>query len=124
MNCVIYCRTSTDEQHPENQIPALEKWIAERDYTLVVTYSENASAWKAGHQKELSRLFKELPQTGAKFCLVWALDRLTREGPLRELTLVEEFSQRGVKLVSLQEPWTDYPTDFTPVMHALTGVIR
>ena len=57
---VIYLRVSSSEQTTENQLPALHKWIADRGHELVEVYSENESAWKSGHQRELSRLFADL----------------------------------------------------------------
>ncbi len=66
---IIYLRVSTAEQTVENQLPALEKWIGDRGYELVEVYQENESAWKSGHQRELSRLLDDLrsgshPQSG------------------------------------------------------------
>lgn len=121
MKVAIYARVSTDEQTTDNQLPALERWITERGHILVATYSENASAWKAGHQRELARLFSELPKTGAEICLVWALDRLTRGGPLEQLKLVDRLNQFNVRLISIQESWTQCPGEFTPVLFAITG---
>jgi len=57
---IIYLRVSSSEQMTENQLPALQKWIADKGYELVDVYSENESAWKSGHQWELSRLFADL----------------------------------------------------------------
>lgn len=42
---VIYIRTSTSEQSPENQLPALEKWVADKGYELLEVYRETESAW-------------------------------------------------------------------------------
>ena len=39
--------------------------------------------------------------------LVWALDRLSREGVEATLRILRRFRQHGVPIVSLQEPWTD-----------------
>jgi DNA invertase Pin-like site-specific DNA recombinase len=39
--------------------------------------------------------------------LVWALDRLTRQGIRALLGLIERFDQAGVRIVSLREPWLD-----------------
>jgi DNA invertase Pin-like site-specific DNA recombinase len=71
---VIYLRVSSSEQTTENQLPALEKWIDDRGYELVEVYRENESAWKSGHQRELSRLRQDATRGRFDILLVWALD--------------------------------------------------
>lgn len=53
--------------------------------------------------------------------LVWALDRLSREGPLAILTLVNRLKQYGVKVISYQESWTEAPGELADLLFALTG---
>ena len=120
---IIYLRVSTAEQMVENQLPALEKWITDRGYELVEVYQENESAWKSGHQRELSWLLNDLRSGKRKvdICLVWALDRLSREGVAAILNLVDRFKRYGVRVVSLQESWTEAPGDMADLLYAITG---
>ena len=118
---IIYLRVSTAEQTVENQLPPLEKWISDRDYELVEVYQENESAWKSGHQRELAKLFADLSRRKADICLVWALDRLSRQGVAAILNLINRFKQYGVRIVSLQEPWTEAPGDMADLLYAITG---
>ncbi len=118
---VIYLRVSSSEQTTENQLPALEKWVADRGHELVEVYSENESAWKSGRQRELARLFADLPKRKVDICLVWALDRLSREGVAAILNLVDRFKWYGVRVVSLQESWTEAPGDMADLLYAITG---
>ena len=53
--------------------------------------------------------------------LVWALDRLSREGPLAILTLVNRLKNCGVKVISYQEPWTEAPGELGDLLYALSG---
>ena len=41
--------------------------------------------------------------------LVFALDRLSREGCEATLRCIREFRERGVRVLSLNEAWTDRP---------------
>ncbi len=107
MKVILYLRVSSSAQDTENQLPSLEKWIADRGHELVEIYRENESAWKSGHQRELSRLFSDLPKHKPDICLIWALDRLTREGIGRIFELINKFKQHGVQVVSHQESWTE-----------------
>ena len=53
--------------------------------------------------------------------LVWALDRLSREGALAILSLVQKLSACGVKVLSYQESWTEAPGELAELLYALTG---
>lgn len=118
-----YLRVSTGEQTVENQLPALERYCQERGHELVAVYQENESAWKAGHQKELSRLLSDCRNGRRKFDIVltWALDRFSREGATAILNLVDTFKVHGVRVISLQEPWTEAPGEIGEVLFALAG---
>ena len=118
---IIYLRVSTTEQTVENQLPALEKWAADRGHTLVEVYSENESAWKSGHQHELSRLFADLHRRKVDICLVWALDRLTREGIAKIFEVINKFKLYRVRVVSYQEPWTEQSGPTADLLYAITA---
>lgn len=118
---VIYLRVSSSEQTADNQLPALEKWIADKNHELVEVYQESESAWRSGHQRELSRLFDDLKRRKADICLVWALDRLTREGIAKIFELINRFKMYGVQVISLQEPWTEQSGPMADLLYAITA---
>jgi DNA invertase Pin-like site-specific DNA recombinase len=121
MNIAIYVRVSTGEQTTENQLLALEQLCQQRGWTIIDTYSENESAWQAGHQTELKRLTECARQGKYNVLLVWALDRLSREGALAILKLVDKFKKYGVKIISYQESWTEAPGEIANILYAITG---
>ena len=88
MKVCLYCRVSTGEQDAENQSTVLTNWVEQRGFDVVSLYTEEESAWKAGHQRELARLLDDARRRRFEAVIVWALDRLSREGPLAILTLV------------------------------------
>jgi len=53
--------------------------------------------------------------------LVWALDRLSRQGPLAILSLVHRLGQCGVKVLSRQEAWTETPGPLGELLYAMVG---
>ncbi len=118
---VIYSRVSTEEQTTANQADVLSAWANQREYTLGEIYQEQESAWKAGHQKELARLVDDARRRKFDTVLVWALDRLSREGPLAILTLVNRLKICGVKVISYQESWTEAPGELGELLCALSG---
>jgi len=120
---VIYLRVSGSEQTTDNQLPALQKWVSDRGHDLVEVYAENESAWKSGHQRELSRLFADLPKRKVDICLVWALDRLTREGIARIFEIVNRFKAHGIQVISYSESWTEQSGPMADLLYAITAWI-
>jgi DNA invertase Pin-like site-specific DNA recombinase len=88
---------------------------------LVDVYAENESAWKSGHQWELSKLFADLPKRKVDICLVWALDRVTREGIARIFEIVNRFKAHGVQVISYQESWTEQSGPMADLLFAITA---
>jgi len=121
MKCAIYCRISTAEQDIENQMQVLKDFADRRGFEIVKIYQEEESGWRAGHQKELARLTEDARAGKFKIILVWSLDRLSREGPLAIMTLVDRLSKYGVKVISYQESWTEAPDELYDILLAIAG---
>ncbi len=121
MKVCIYSRVSTGEQETENQSMVLSDWAKQRGYDVVSIYQEEESAWKAGHQRELANLIDDAGKRRFQAVLVWALDRLSREGALAILSLVHKLSLYGVRILSYQESWTEAPGEIAELLYALTG---
>ena len=121
MKVAVDLRVSSNEQSTDNQYPALEAYAKNRSYEIVRVYEEEESAWKSGHQRELANLMADARQRRFQAVLVWALDRLSREGALAILSLVQKLSACGVKVLSYQEAWTEAPGELAELLYALTG---
>jgi putative DNA-invertase from lambdoid prophage Rac len=121
MKAAIYLRVSTTEQDTANQLPALEDLARRLELEVVEVYQENETAWRAGHQAELARLIEDARKGKFEVVLVWALDRLSREGALAILSLVDKLKRYGAKVVSYQESWTEAPGDLADILYAITG---
>ncbi|MCK4723095.1 MAG: recombinase family protein [Dehalococcoidia bacterium] len=122
MKVAIYCRVSTAEQDTANQLLALEKLAKDRGWEVVEVYQEEASAWKDGHQLELSRLLKDASRHRFEAVLVWALDRMTRQGVGSILQLVNTLRMYRVKVISYQDSWTQFPNEaMEELFYAVAG---
>jgi putative DNA-invertase from lambdoid prophage Rac len=121
MRVCIYSRVSTSRQDTENQTLSLREWAKQRGWEIVKIYEEYESAWKAGHQAELAQLKVDAARRKFEIVLVWALDRLSREGALAILSLVSRLKTYGVKVVSYQESWTEAPGELAEILYAITG---
>ncbi len=86
-------------------------------------YQENESAWKASRQKELARLLAVCRQGIKRYdiVLIWALDRLSREGAAAILNLVDTLKAYGVRVISYQESWTEAPGAIGEILYAIAG---
>jgi len=120
MKVAIYCRVSTEEQTTENQLPQLEKYAELKGWQVVAVYRENETAWKAGHQRELSEAIISASRHKFDVLLIWALDRLTRQGIGSILSLMNTFERYNVHVVSLQENFLqDIQTDMRDLYLAI-----
>jgi DNA invertase Pin-like site-specific DNA recombinase len=120
MKVCIYSRVSTGEQDTRNQSTVLTDWATQRGYEVVKVYTEEESAWRNGHQRELAHLIADARKWKFQAVMVWALDRLSREGALAILSLVNKLSSCGVKVLSYQESWTEAPGEVAELLYALT----
>ena len=121
MKVCVYSRVSTGEQDTRNQSAVLTDWATQRGYEVIKVYTEEESAWRNGHQRELANLITDARRRKFQAVLVWALDRLSREGALAILSLVNKLSSCGVKVLSYQESWTEAPGELAELLYALTG---
>ena len=117
----LLVRVSDSGQHTENQLPDLIAWAERRGLTVVLTYEFQESAWKGAHQKQLTQVYRDARAGKFQVLLVWALDRLSREGPLATLEIVHRLGQSGVKVWSYQEPWTEAGGELLDLLLAISG---
>lgn len=117
----IYSRVSTRDQETGNQSLILRNWAAQRNFKIVAEYEEEESAWKNGHQAQLACLLEDAHKRQFDFVLVWALDRLTREGPTSILKLVDRLKHNNVRILSYQESWTEAPGELGDLLYAIVG---
>jgi DNA invertase Pin-like site-specific DNA recombinase len=107
INVSIWLRASDPSQHSENQLPELRAWAERRGFDVVKVYTVQESAWKGAHHKALTQVYQDARTGRFQILLVWALDRLSREGVAATLEIIERLGRYGVKVLSLQESWTE-----------------
>lgn len=105
MKVALYCRCSTEEQDPLNQVRELRAWATSQGYEGVGEYVDIASG--ARRRERLDDLFEDARRRRFDIVAIWSLDRLTREGPLATLLYLHRLAALGVKVYSHQEPYLD-----------------
>jgi DNA invertase Pin-like site-specific DNA recombinase len=119
--CAIWARVSTDHQEGANQVAQLQSWADRRGFQVVETVQVTESAWQGKHARRLSELVDGARKGRYQAVLVWALDRLSREGPLATLEVVDRLGKAGCQVLSLQEPWTEVSGDLRDLLLAIAG---
>jgi hypothetical protein len=109
--CAIWARVSTDDQDTGNQLAELRAWAGRRGLDIAAEYVvDGASAWKGQHRDRLAEALAGARTGGYDVVLVWALDRLSREGVEATLGLLRRFHAAGAPVWSLREPGPRRPT--------------
>jgi DNA invertase Pin-like site-specific DNA recombinase len=104
----IYARTSTDDGRQElsNQTRELHAYAERMGWSIVAEFHDQISGRKAD-RPELKKALDAGRRRKYDVLLFWSLDRLSRQGVLPTLLLLNQLSQYGVKYRSLQEQWID-----------------
>lgn len=113
--CVYgYARVSTSGQELDIQLAQLDAAGCER------VFCEKESGVK-DNRRVLSQLLRRLRRGDT--VIICALDRLTRGGPFKMLSVLSEITSRGAAYKSLAEPWADTTHELGEVLAALVGYI-
>lgn len=108
MRIALYCRVSKNDesQDPRNQLEPLRSYAAALGGQIVQEYVDLASGGN-GDREGFLRMLEDAERRKFDLLLIWALDRLSREGISNTLGYLERLKRNGVALKSLQEPWLD-----------------
>lgn len=109
-----YARVSTNAQELDIQLAQLDAAGCQR------VFCEKESGTK-DNRRVLSLLLRRLRP--GDVVIVSALDRLTRGGPFKMLSVLSEITSRGAAYKSLAEPWADTTHELGEVLAALVGYI-
>lgn len=121
MKAVVYIRTSTKEQHPENQLPSIESYCQTHGIQIVAVCQETESAFKSGRQVELQKIIESSRERTFDLLIIWSLDRLSRRGIAHILNLIQIFKTYGVKVISMQETWLETDGPMQELLLAVFG---
>ena len=98
---VIYARTSTVDQHTENQVYDLEQLARQRGLEIIKVYQDQVSGTRA-RRPGLDQLLSDARQGKLDVVLVWACDRLARSVS-HFLQILDELNHLNVEFISYRE---------------------
>jgi DNA invertase Pin-like site-specific DNA recombinase len=114
---IIYIRTSTDEQNPENQLKDCQS-LSNKEFEVL---EDRQSAWKEHQERPSFEILKKLINKGrVENLIVWDLDRIYRS----RKNLVDFFKLceiKKCKINSFRQDWlnkiNDMPTPWNEIIH-------
>lgn len=119
MDTIIYLRTSTEEQNPENQLKDCKSIC--KDWN-VKTIKEQQSAFKDEEREKFEEIKNKVKKKNIKHLVVWDLDRIYRN----RKKLIEFFEFCKIykcKIHSFRQDWLEQlhkiPEPFNEIMHSL-----
>ena len=120
MKCAIYARVSTGNQESDNQLLELRAFANSRGLEVAAEFVDVESGGKGeGSRPRLKAMLAAAHRHQFGVVLVWALDRLTREGTAKALHYLERLNAAHVGFLSLQEPHLDTTGAFGDILVAI-----
>src|SRR5262249_21964796 len=107
MRVAIYARVSTDDrgQDPENQLAQLRAWCVAAGHQGVAEFVDRVGgAKRADKRPQLAAMLDAAHRRQFDLLLVWALDRLSREGMVSTIGYLQKLAAAGVTFHSYTEP--------------------
>jgi DNA invertase Pin-like site-specific DNA recombinase len=122
----VWLRVSTGHQDADNQVPDVEHFAAHHGYEIAARYEVSESAWNGGkdggeYRATLQRALDDAWAGKFSVLIVWALDRITREGAEGALRIIRLFRERGCTVVSVKESWLNGSPEVQDVLVAFAG---
>ena len=89
-------------------------------------YEVIESRWNGGvdggeYRRTLKQALDDAHQGKFAVIVVWALDRITREGAEGALRIIRQFRERGCAVVSVKESWLNGSPEVQDVLVAFAG---
>ena len=126
VRAAVWYRVSTGHQDADNQVPEVERFAAHHGYAIARTFTVADSAWNGGkkagsYQATLNAALDAAHRGEFSVLVVWALDRITREGAEGALRIIRKFRERGCTVVSVKESWLNGAPEVQDVLVAFAG---
>lgn len=118
---IIYIRTSTEEQNPENQLKDCEE-LAKKLNLNCEAIPEQQSAFKDNEREKFEAIRKAIINKQIKNLICWDLDRLYRNRK-NLIAFFELCKINNCKVYSYRQSWLEdlnkIPSPFDEIMHGL-----
>lgn len=120
--CAIYSRVSTGRQENENQLVLLRHFASSQGWDVVAEHCDEVTGGTSD-RPESKAMMLAASQRKFDVLLFFALDRLSREGPLATLQHLQRLTSYGVQWRSYTEPYIDSCGIFADVVIAIMATL-
>ncbi len=118
MKVGTYLRVSTDGQTVENQRQQLQNFAKSQDWTIVAEFSDTATG-SNGNRVGFKQMLDAVARHQFDLLLVFAVDRISREGAAKVFSYITQLTAGGVKFHSFTEPHLSTAGPFADVVLAM-----
>lgn len=119
--CSLWLRVSGGDQDTANQRGPLEAEAERRGLAVVRVFDVTASGYAGQQERQLTELVNGLRRREYAYVIVWAIDRLTRQGVSETLQAVHRITGAGGMLISLQESWVETSGELRDLLLSIVG---
>ena len=119
--CTLWLRVSGGDQDTANQLGPLEAEAERRGLAVVRVFDVTASGYAGQQERQLTELVNGLRRREYAYVIVWAIDRLTRQGVSETLQAVHRITDAGGTLISLQESWVETSGELRDLLLSIVG---
>ena len=121
IKCALWVRVSGGDQTTANQLGPLQAEAKRRSLAVVRVFDVTASGYAGQQERQLSELVGGIRRHEYACVIVWAIDRLTRQGVSETLQAVHRITGAGGALVSLQESWVETSGELRDLLLSIVG---
>ena len=119
---IIYLRTSTEEQNPQNQLEACEKLAKKLKLLEYEIVEDKVSGWKDIKREKMDKIKNLISKGEVENQICWDLDRLYRNR-LKLIGFFELCKIHNCKIYSVRQDWLEsinrIQPPFNDIMHGL-----
>jgi DNA invertase Pin-like site-specific DNA recombinase len=115
LKVVLYARVSTDDhdQDPERQILKCRQYCELHNHTIIEIFKDYCTGDSEPFKREKGKHLLESDPDGI---VIFSMDRLTRQHPVKVIQLLQDMKDRGVKVISITEPAFNMEHEMSEVM--------
>jgi len=120
MKVILYARVSTDdkEQDPERQLIKCRQYCELHEHNIVAEIKEHCT----GDSDPFMRTEgKKINDHDIQGLVVFSMDRLSRQHPVKVIQMINAMKDRGIKLVSITEPAFNMESEFSDIIIYIMG---
>lgn len=115
MKIAIYCRVSTEDknQDPERQILKCRDYCDLHNHEIVKEIKEYHTGDSDPFTRPLGSTLLSLKIEGI---VIFSMDRLTRQHPIKVIQMINSLKDRGIKIISITEPAFNMESEFSDII--------